>query len=69
MRPAHHLRIGHCLSVLGLGLALVGSLVGCDTVGDAGDSEMTVVVEVEGLDPYAGGPSHSFVPSPSMGVK
>ena len=40
MRPARPLRIVHCLSVLGLGLALVGSLVGCDTVGDAGDSEM-----------------------------
>ena len=52
MRPARPPRIVHCLSVLGLGLALVGSLVGCDTVGDSGDSEMTVVVEVEGLDPY-----------------
>ena len=39
MRPAHHLRIVHRLSALGLGLALVGSLVGCDTAGDAGDSE------------------------------
>ena len=39
MRPARPLRIVHCLSVLGLGLTLVESLVGCDTAGDAGGSE------------------------------
>ena len=52
MRPTRPLRIVHCLSVLGLGLALVGSLVGCDAVSSetdpgGGDFAFTALINGE----------------------